>query len=440
MDKKTTHRATWTGQLGFVIAAAASAVGLGNIWRFPTTAAKYGGGVFLAIYAILTATLGVALLATEIAIGRKTRLSPSKCFGPAGGGSAKWSAVGWLGTLIPAVILPYYCVVGGWVLKYLVNFHTDFNGFLADDVSEGVWTFVFGSAVIALILLGVRKGIELSNKILMPALLFLMLGIALFIILGMDSGAGLKYFLLPSVERLSADGSFSFLSLGKCILAAMGQMFFSLSIAMGIMITYGSYVPKDTSIPRAAARIALCDTFVAVVAGVIVIAGAFASAQPEAIEKAGPGLLFDALPKVFTWLPLGRYVAFAFFALVFFAALTSAISIAETVTASFCDATGAGRKKGALVAYAWIILGAAPCVLDINILDRADFAANNLLMPVCAFLTCIWVGYVKKPVWILDELGLSSPIIRRAYSILIRYLAPALILLIFATQLDILKV
>lgn len=427
-------RATWSSQLGFVIAAAASAVGLGNIWRFPTTAAKYGGGVFLAIYAILTATLGIALLSTEIAIGRSTRLAPSKCFGEAAGGSKRWAGVGWLGTLIPAMILPYYCVVGGWVLKYFVDSTTEFGPFLEDNLSEGAYTFLFGTAVIALILMGVRKGIEKSNKIMMPALLFLMVGIALFIVFGMDSGAGLKYFLLPSVERLSANGEFSWMMLGKCVLAAMGQMFFSLSIAMGIMITYGSYVPEDASIPRSTARIAACDTFVAVVAGVVVIAGAFASAQPEAIEKAGPGLLFDALPKVFAWMPFGRVLSFSFFALVIFAALTSAISIAETVTASFCDATGAGRVKGALVAYAWLLAGAAPCVFDVDILSWADFAVNNVLMPVCAFLTCVYVGWVRKPAWILDELGVSIPFWRRAYAFLIRYLAPALIAVIFVTQ------
>ena len=432
-------RASWSGQLGFILAAAGSAVGLGNVWRFPSCAAKYGGGVFILIYVVMAATLGLALINTEMAIGRATRLSPSRAFRQM---RRHWSWIGVLGMIVPAIILPYYCVVGGWVVKYCADsfmslfteVESNFGALVGGMAEEGTCTFVFAAATMAMVFLGVRGGIEKANKFMMPALLILVLGVAAFVLLQDGMGEGLKYYLVPDFSRLSVDGVFSWTKLAKTVFAALGQMVFSLGIAMGIMITYGSYARKEDSIPKAGKRIVFCDTFVALMAGIVVIPPALKFGGVEMAEKAGPGLMFESLPNVFGAMPCSSLVALAFFVLVFFAALTSSISIAETVASSICDWLHVKRFTGAMITSAIAFLGAIPSVLTIDFLDWSDFAANAVLLPIGAFATCAFVGWVAGPKIVLDELGPNVPFGRRFYSFVMRWAAPILIAIVFVTS------
>lgn len=434
------ERDSWSGQLGFILAASASAVGLGNLWRFPSCAAKYGGGIYILFYIIIAATLGVALINTEISIGRLTRLSPSRAFRQM---SRHWSWIGILGMIIPAIILPYYCVVGGWVTKYCFDsfaaFFTetssDFGALVAGFAEEGACTFVFAAATMAFVFLGVRGGIEKSNKFMMPALLLLIMGVVVFVIFQDGMGEGLKYYLVPDVSRLCIDGEFSWTMLAKTIFAALSQVVFSLGLAMGIMITYGSYVQKEDSIPQAGKRIVFCDTFVALMAGIIVIPPALMFGGADMAMKAGPGLMFESLPKVFAAMPCARLVALSFFLLVFFAALTSSISIAETVTSSICDWLRIKRTTGAIITSAILVLGAIPTVITIDFLEWSDFSVNAILLPVVSFFTCIFIGWIVGPKTILDEMGEGVPFGSRFYSFTMRWAAPVLISVVFVTTL-----
>ncbi|MCQ2395449.1 MAG: sodium-dependent transporter, partial [Kiritimatiellae bacterium] len=363
-------RASWSGQLAFVLAAAASAIGLGNLWRFPYLAAQYGGGTFIVVYLALVVTLGFTLMLSEIAIGRKTQQSQLTAYSRLHRG---WGFIGLLGTIVPALIVPYYCVIGGWVLKYFVTYcqmafagatpmgaeAANSSAFFSAFISANFAPFGYGSlfvlACAAVIVMGVKNGIERSNLVLMPALFLLAIAISIYVICLPETGDGLKYYLVPSMDALSVKGAdgrmvFSFAQLGKTILGAMGQMFYSLSLAMGIMITYGSYMRKTDSIEKCVRRIEVFDTLIAVIAGLMIIPVVYMFAVKTGTPvkeamNAGPGLMFITLPKVFATLgAAGPWVGLAFFALVIFAALTSAISLFEACVASVCDLLHLSRK------------------------------------------------------------------------------------------------
>ena len=439
MMAKDSNRPSWSGHVGFVMAAAASAIGLGNLWRFPSCAATFGGGVFLTIYILLAFFIGVPLLMTEIALGRATRLSPSKTYHSL---NPRWTFVGVLGMVIPAIIILYYNVVGGWVLKYFIVSvcalfggqsvgDVDFASWATSNIEPGICTLLFLVIVTVLILMGVRKGVEKSNRIMMPALLILVVFVAVYTLFQPSSRPGVAYYLVPDFSRLTVNGSFSFAMTGRTILSAMGQMFFSLSLAMGIMITYGSYVRKDDSIVKASARIAFFDTFVAFFAGLIVIPAAFSAGGAELAQKGGAGLMFASLPEIFLKMPFGSIVACAFFLLVLFAALTSEISITETVTSSVQDFTGWSRRKSALIVAALAIVGGIPNVISMDCLVACDFLANNILMPICAICTCIFSGWIVKPSFVARELHERTPLGFHFYAFIIRFVAPILIAVVF---------
>lgn len=429
-------RGSWSGQLGFVISAAASAVGLGNLWRFPANAATYGGGIFLLTYLLLFFGFGVFMLITEISIGRATRLSPIEAFRKL---NRRWVFVGWLGTVIPFLIMPYYGVIGGWCLKYFAEYlfvgsAPDF-GAVTGNAAESVFMMaVFAFLTFVFVWFGVEKGVERSNKVMLPALLFLVLGVAAFVLCQPESRPGLKFYFVPDFSRLCADGSFSPMLLGKMILAALGQMFFSLSIAMGIMITYGSYVPEATHMPKSAFHIGFCDTVVAFLAGLIIIPPVFAFGGEELARSAGPGLMFVSLPQVFAQMPCSRMVALAFFLLVLFAALTSNISLCETCVASLCDRTGLKRRTGTLLVAVYTVTAGLPSAISLGFLDKADYLTNNVLMPVCAFSTCIFIGWIAGPDFVRYEAtkhGRHRMFAFGYYRILIKYLAPVMFAAIF---------
>ena len=308
MEKKET-RGGFTGSLGFVLAAAGSAVGLGNIWRFPYLAAKDGGGVFLLCYLILTLTFGFTLLVTEIAIGRKTGASPLTAYKKI---HPKMGWVGILACIIPILILPYYCAIGGWVLKYLADFITGngmaavadgyFTEFITAQWSPIIWFLIYMGATTFVVYKGVGKGIEKLSRILMPLLLLLVLGIAVFsLFLSHTDGSGVTrtglegfvVYVVPDFTGMTLKQFFVVLT------DAMGQLFYSISVAMGIMVTYGSYVKKETDINQSVNHIELFDTIVAFLAGWMIIPAVFTFMGREGMSASGPALMFVALPKVF---------------------------------------------------------------------------------------------------------------------------------------------
>lgn len=447
-------RSNFTSSVGFIMAAAGSAVGLGNIWRFPYLAAKDGGGVFLLCYIILALTFGFALLTTEIAIGRKTAQSPLTAYGKL---HKNWKFIGILACLVPTIILPYYCTIGGWVFKYLFNFATG-NGFAsANDAYFGeyisstgqplFWMFLFLAATALVIFGGVNKGIEKSSKILMPILFILIIGIALFSLTlsntdtngitrtGLD---GLKVYLIPDFTGMT------FTRFMAIIMDAMGQLFFSISVAMGIMVAYGSYAKKDTNLMSSINQIEFFDTMVAVLAGMMIIPAVFTFMGTEGMS-AGPGLMFVSLPKVFAAMgPVGNFIGFAFFLMVAFAAVTSSVSVMEAIVSSIMDAFHFSRKKSAaLVTIYAIILGIIVCLgynmlyfeltlpngAVAQILDIMDYISNNIMMPLVALCTCILIGWILTPQIIIDEVTQGKYKFGRKtlYVIMIRFVAPILL-------------
>ena len=444
-NSKEKNRSTFSGKVGFVLAAAGSAVGLGNIWRFPYLAAKYGGGIFLLVYVILAVTFGFSLMVTEIAIGRKTRLSAIGAFRSL---DRRFSFLGALASAIPMIILSYYTVIGGWVTKYAAAFaiegaeaaaqDTYFSTFIGKAGEPVAWHFVFFAVTALIVLFGVEKGIERVSKWLMPALVILMLGIALYTVFAMDGAwEGVIYYLKPDFSKFSM----------MTVVAALGQLFYSMSLAMGIMVTYGSYMKSDISIERSAHQIEWFDTGIAFLAGLMVIPAVFSfSGGDEAALGQGPGLMFVTLPKVFATMPSGRIIGLLFFVMVFFAALTSAISLMETVVSVLMDKLKLNRRLVCLLVFGVCFLLGLPSslgyslwssvkLLGMQFLDFFDFISNNLLMPVTAFLTCIFIGFFQKPKTVIDEIALSGSFrMQRVYPFVIRWVAPACILLILVSS------
>ena len=491
--EKKHERATWSGQFAFILAAAASAIGLGNLWRFPYLAAQYGGGTFILVYLLLVVTLGFTLMTTEIAIGRMTKQSQLTAYSQIHKG---FGFLGVLGTVIPVLIVPYYCVIGGWVLKYFVAYAkfavTGVNPFLnaAGEMASGEFfgnfisspfgPFGFGMLFVVacalVIVLGVKNGIEKSNTVLMPLLFTFAIGISIYVCCLPGSGAGIRYYLVPNMDSLceaGPDGAahFSVAQLGKTILGAMGQMFYSLSLAMGIMITYGSYMKKEDSIEKSVRRIEVFDTLIAIIAGLMIIPVVYMFAVKtgtplKVAMNAGPGLMFVTLPKVFAdFGAAGAWIGTVFFLLVIFAALTSAISLYEACVAAVCDLLGLKRKNATFFMFFVIAflatfsaLGYGPwskitaantlaalgftgewtqgAFFQLQFLDFFDFITNSFLMPIVAAITCAFVGWVVGPEVIADEVcaGGGRFAARRLYNVMVKYIAPILILAVLVSE------
>ena len=452
MDNQT-KRSSFTGKLGFILAAAGSAVGLGNLWRFPYLAAKYGGGIFLLVYLILAVTFGFALMTAEIAIGRKTGLSAIGAFKKL---SNKFSFVGYIAAIVPVLILPYYCVIGGWVMKYLYEFatgdalktvtiynineygagHTFFIEFVTKIEEPLFWFALFIGITALIVLFGVEKGIEKVSKFMMPVLAVLAVVLAVYSCTLDGAWDGVMYYLTPNFANFKAE----------TVLAAMGQLFYSMSLAMGIMITYGSYMKKDVSIESSVKSIEIFDTGIAFLAGLMVIPAVFAHTGSAPVAP-GPGLMFESLPNVFYNMPFGQVIGAVFFILVFFAALTSSISLMETVV-SFClDKFKIGRKTACLIVLLVSIVIGLPSALGFGLfgditplgmdfLTFFDFLTNSVVMPIVALFTCIIVGYIVKTKAIEDEVELNNVKFKKKYlfRFVIKYFAPICIVLILITS------
>lgn len=439
------NRSNFSSKIGFVLAAAGSAVGLGNIWRFPYLAARYGGGTFLLVYLILAVTFGFTLMLAEIAIGRKTGLSAIGAFKKL---DKRFSFLGVLCAFIPILIFPYYSVIGGWVIKYFSVFVSGgmtaaaddnyFSSFIGSTGEPIGWFALFILLTAVIVFLGVDKGIETVSKFMMPILVVLTIIIAVYGLTVDGAMEGVAYYLKPSLEHFSV----------KTILAAMGQLFYSMSLAMGIMITYGSYMKKENHLVQSVRQIEVFDTSIAFLSGLMIIPGVFAFSGGTAENlNQGPGLMFITLPKVFHSMPMGGVIGTAFFILVFFAALTSAISLMETIVSILMDKFKWKRNFTVLfVTLLALIMGIPSSLgfgawdhikfLGMSILDTFDFLSNSVLMPIAAFFTCVFVGFVIRPKTIIDEVEESDGTFKeeKLFTIMIKWIAPIFLIAILASS------
>lgn len=430
-------RSAFSGKLGFVLSAAGASVGLGNIWRFPYLAAKYGGGIFLLVYIILAFTFGYTMIMAETAIGRMTKKSPVGAFAHFGK-SGGFSLGGWLNAIIPILIVPYYSVIGGWVIKYLVEYlfgHSNtlaadgyFSSFISDGVSVELCFTAFTLFTLVIIYAGVKNGIERVSKIMMPILVVLSVVIAAYSMTRPGALEGVKYFLVPNFANFS----------WMTVVSAMGQMFYSLSIAMGILITFGSYMKRDVSIEDSTRSVEVFDTAIAIMAGLMIIPAvfSFSGGDPNTLQ-AGPSLMFITLPKVFDSMGFGNLIGVLFFVLVLFAAATSSIALTESAVATFEDELGWGRQKATLLIGAiMLVLGslsalgygplASVTVFGMQFLDFFDFLTNSVMMPIAAIAICLLVSRVIGVDAIEQEVTHGGQPFRRkaVFRFMIRWLCP----------------
>ncbi len=433
-------RSSFTGGLGFVLAAAGSAVGLGNLWRFPYLAAQYGGGIFLLVYLILVVTFGFSLLIMEIAIGRKTKKSSILAYKQL---HNKFGFLGYMAAIVPMIILPYYCVIGGWVMKYIGVFlmgddtAAAQNTYYSDYISGNIWPLVLFFAFLAItalvVALGVEKGIERVSKVLMPVLLILTIGISIYVATLSGVGEGIKYYLLPDFSKFSI----------KTICAAMGQLFYSMSIAMGIMVSYGSYVKKDIDLNKSVNHIEIFDTAVALLSGFMIVPAVYVFSGEEGLKTGGAGLMFETLPKVFEKMPLGRAIGFVFFILVFLAALTSSISLMEAIASMVMDKFKLSRKLSVLLIFGISVILGIPSALGYGVfkdvkplgmdfLTFFDYISNSVIMPLVAIFTCILIGWCVGTKSIEEEITRNGERFKRKqiFRIMVKYIAPVFLLVI----------
>ena len=437
MESNQKKRSTFSGKLGFVLAAAGASVGLGNIWRFPYLAAKYGGGIFLLVYIVLAVTFGYTMITAETSLGRMTGKSPVGAYHSFG--KSKWlSFGGWINAIIPVLIVPYYSVIGGWVIKYLFEYIIGngsklaedgyFSSFISNGFSAEICFVIFALMTMIIIFCGVRNGIERVSKFMMPILVVLSVVIAVYSITRPGAMEGVKYFLLPDFSNFS----------WMTVVSAMGQMFYSLSIAMGILVTFGSYMKKDVSIESSTKNVEIFDTGIAIMAGLMIIPAvfAFSGGDPEVLQ-AGPSLMFVTIPKVLDSMGMGTVFGILFFFLVLCAALTSSIALTESAVSTFQDELKWSRNKSAtVVSVIMVLLGtlsslgygplSAVKIIGMQFLDFFDFLTNSVMMPIAAIATCLLVSRVMGVDKIEREMTLENGTFRRKkiFNFMIRWLCP----------------
>lgn len=441
MNQHGKKRSTFSGKLGFVLSAAGASVGLGNIWRFPYLAAKYGGGIFFIIYIALTLTFGYTMIIAETSLGRMTRKSPVGAYQSFG--KSRWlSFGGWINAIIPLLIVPYYSVIGGWVIKYLIEYlmgHAEslaedgyFGEFISGGVSAEICFIIFMLITVVIIYSGVRNGVERVSKFMMPILVVLAVVIMVYSVTRPGALAGVKYFLIPQPENFS----------WMTVVTAMGQMFYSLSIAMGILVTFGSYMKDDVSIEKSTVNVEIFDTAIAVMAGLMIIPAVFSFSGGDAETlQTGPSLMFITIPKVFASMGFGSIVGVLFFFLVLCAALTSSIALTESAVSTFEDELGWGRKKSVVIlAGIMFVLGSLSSlgygplqgmkILGMACLDFFDFLTNSVMMPIAAIATCFLVTKVIGIDKIDEEMTKENGTFKRKriFVFMIRFMCP-----IFAT-------
>jgi NSS family neurotransmitter:Na+ symporter len=449
MEKKvdTQERGHFSGKIGFVLAAAGSAVGLGNIWRFPYLAAKYGGGMFLLVYILLVLTFGYVMIMSETTLGRMTRKSPVGAFAHFGKG-LRYRFGGWINAIIPVLIVPYYSVIGGWVLKYLVEYLRGnvqplasshyFEGFLANGIQVEGFFIIFSLMTIFIVLAGVKNGIEKVSTIMMPILVALAVIVAIYSITRPGAMEGVKYLLVPNFKHFSI----------MTVVAAMGQMFYSLSVAMGILYTFGSYAKKNMDLETSTTQLEIFDTAIAILAGLMIIPAVFAFSGGSAADLGkGPSLMFITIPKVFASMDFGLFGGIMFFALVLLAALTSSISLLESAVSTFEDEFHWNRKIATIfTSILMLLLGTLSSlgfnylsfvsILGMGILDFFDFITNSVMMPIAAITTVLLILFKVKPETIVKEVESSGQFKRKKiYLFFIKYVAILFLLIILVSSL-----
>nr|WP_330368804.1 sodium-dependent transporter [Butyrivibrio sp. FC2001] len=437
------NRSSFSGKIGYVLAAAGASVGLGNIWRFPYLCARYGGGIFLLVYIILALTFGYTMIIAETAIGRTTKKSPVGAFRELGK-NEQMQIGGWINAIIPMLIVPYYSVIGGWVCKYLYEYITAdaatiatddfFVNFITDGSKAELWFIIFMLLVVLVIIMGVENGIEKVSKFIMPILLILAVAISVYSVSRPGALAGVKYMLLPDMKHFS----------WMTVVSAMGQMFYSLSIAMGILITFGSYVKDDVSIEESTKQVEIFDTGIAVLASLMIIPAvfSFSGGDPDSLN-AGPSLMFITMPKIFASMGFGKVIGILFFALVLFAAVTSAIALTESAVSTFTDEFKCSRGKATGIMVLIMVglgslssLGNGPLsnitIFKMQFLDFFDFLTNSVMMPIAAFAICMLVVNHMGVEKVEEEVTLNGhPFRRRAvFRFMIRFLCPLFVIII----------
>ena len=434
----------WSSDFGFLMAAAGSAVGLGNIWKFPYVTGKSGGAVFLVVYFILLIILGVPVLLSEMCIGRSTRKNPIDACRTI---NKNWGFTGAFGIIGAFIILCYYGVIGGWVIKYII--HYIFNSSIDnaseyfDKFSSGTFMpillhFIFTFCCALIVINGISKGIEKICKFFMPALLIMII-ILTFKSFSLDGSInGIKFFLKPDFSKLQSFSDWAVLLTG-----AMGQVFFSLSLGMGTLITYGAYLDKSTSLTKSAIYIPLIDFIIALLSGLMILPAVFACGISP---TAGSGMIFITLPQVFAQISGGRFFAVIFFLLILFAAVTSAISLLEVIVSYIMNRLKLSRNNAALISAFVISVIGIPAsmsfgklsnfkIFNMNFFDLLNFISDKLLMPLGALGICILCGYVWKIDNLSAEAGVKSPFVKNLLNISIKYISPAMIFIIFITSL-----
>ncbi len=445
--EQSKKRGSFSNKLGFVLSAAGASVGLGNIWRFPYLCAKYGGGIFLIIYILLAVTFGYTMIIAETAIGRSTKKSPVGAFKVFTENKAM-RAGGWINAIIPILIVPYYSVIGGWVCKYLFDYvtmdinqiagDTFFTDFISDGAATEFWFLVFTAMVLGIIIMGVRKGIETVSRVMMPILVVLAAVICIYSVTRPGALEGVKYCLVPDMSHFSL----------MTFVSAMGQMFYSLSIAMGILITFGSYLKKDVSIEQSTEQVEIFDTAIAIIASLMIIPAvfAFSGGSPDTLN-AGPSLMFITMPNIFASMGFGRIIGIAFFLLVLFAALTSAIALLESGVSTITDEFKCGRGQATIVmAVVMVILGslsslgygplANVTIFGMQFLDFFDFLTNSVMMPIAALFTCILIMRYMGLAKVEEEVEADGHPFRRKkmFNAMIKYLCPVFVIIILLSS------
>lgn len=436
-------RDSFSSSIGFILSAAGSAIGLGNIWKFPYVAGNSGGGLFLIFYIAFVIILGVPIILAEIAIGRKTQLSPVLAYNKL---KSNWGFIGIIGVVCGFILLSYYSVISGWIIKYIfeyingANFGEDkshfFNSFTQSKFEPiiGHAIFIFICAVV--VIGGIEKGIEKASKVILPILFILIIIMTINSLTLSGNKQGLTFFFVPQKETLS-----SFKNIISSIIEAMGQVFFSLSLGIGVTITYGSYLGHDNNIQKSSISIALLDTLIALFSGMIVLPAVFSfNIEPSS----GPGLIFEALPAVFESMSFGNIFGLIFFILIFFAALTSAIALLEVVCSYVIDKWHIERKKATIIVSVLILVSGTIVslsmgilshirLLDMNVFNLFVFLTDKILMPVSALLMCIFIGHIIDTNIIIDEIKLGAKRFKmeKIFSYIIKYVAPIIILAIF---------
>lgn len=447
-NNQTSGRSKFSGKLGFVLSAAGASVGLGNIWRFPYLAAKYGGGIFLLCYVLLALTFGYTMIMAETAIGRMTQKSPVGAYKHFGN-KAGLKFGGWMNAIIPILIVPYYSVIGGWVVKYLFTYIVSgtaapaedgfFTGFISNGLQAEGGFLVFAAITLLIIFMGVQNGIERVSKIMMPVLVVLAVVIAVYSITREGAVEGVKFFIIPNAKNFS----------WMTIVSALGQMFYSLSIAMGILVTFGSYMKKEVSVEETTYQVIFFDSLIAILAGLMIIPSVFAFSGAEAGKtlKAGPSLMFITMPKIFNSMGIGRVIAILFFVLVLFAAITSSIALTESAVSTFEDELGWSRRTGTFLMAAIMVglgslsaLGYGPLsgvtIIGMQFLDFFDFLTNSVMMPIAALCTCLLVTFVIKKGQIAAEIEAGGKKFRGKwlFDFMIKFICPLFVMIILVSS------